>query len=214
MEGLFLYIREPLLYTKNRITEYIRQHSETLAFQILGNILLGGKDPSLFLHDCVLCLRRAILAKCRRLTQEILLRGLGVFSTTMKLTGRPDLQSRQRQADRQTHQCWVGRTQCRHCKQTVANVATAASFSFLLLWFYCISTKKETGLTVYRCSWLLDRENFGANYYKKLVEKKCLSQVIQVKAMLAQTIEIYVNFWPPKILIQNCLWLNLRHEEK
>lgn len=35
--------------------------------------------------------RRAILAKCRRLTQEILLRGLGVLRTTMKLTGRPDL---------------------------------------------------------------------------------------------------------------------------
>lgn len=39
----------------------------------------------------VLCLRCAILAKCRRLTQEILLRGLGVLRTTMKLTGRPDL---------------------------------------------------------------------------------------------------------------------------
>lgn len=42
---------------------------------------------------CVyLCLRCVILAKCRRLTQEILLSGLGVLKTTMKLTGRPDLQ--------------------------------------------------------------------------------------------------------------------------
>lgn len=33
----------------------------------------------------------AILARCNRLTQEILLRGLGVLKTTVKLTGRPDL---------------------------------------------------------------------------------------------------------------------------
>ena len=37
-------------------------------------------------------LRSAILDKCSRLTQEILLRGLGVLKTIMKLTGRPDLQ--------------------------------------------------------------------------------------------------------------------------
>lgn len=36
-------------------------------------------------------LLRAILARCRRLTQEILLIGLGVLKTTVKLTGRPDL---------------------------------------------------------------------------------------------------------------------------
>lgn len=35
--------------------------------------------------------RSAILAKCNLLTQEILLRGLGVMKTTMKLMGRPDL---------------------------------------------------------------------------------------------------------------------------
>lgn len=35
--------------------------------------------------------RSPILAKCNRLTQEILLRGLGVMKTTMKLMGRPDL---------------------------------------------------------------------------------------------------------------------------
>lgn len=40
------------------------------------------------------CLRSAILAKCRRLTQEILLRGLGVLKTTVKLTGRPDLEEK------------------------------------------------------------------------------------------------------------------------
>lgn len=34
----------------------------------------------------------AIFARWRRLTQEILLRGLGVLNTTMKLTGWPDLQ--------------------------------------------------------------------------------------------------------------------------
>lgn len=35
--------------------------------------------------------RSPILAKCNLLTQEILLRGLGVIKTTMKLMGRPDL---------------------------------------------------------------------------------------------------------------------------
>lgn len=35
--------------------------------------------------------RSPILAKCNLLTQEILLRGLGVMKTTMKLMGRPDL---------------------------------------------------------------------------------------------------------------------------
>ena len=36
--------------------------------------------------------RSPILAKCSLLTQEILLRGVGVMKTTMKLMGRPDLQ--------------------------------------------------------------------------------------------------------------------------
>lgn len=36
--------------------------------------------------------RSPILAKCNLLTQEILLKGLGVMKTTMKLMGRPDLQ--------------------------------------------------------------------------------------------------------------------------
>lgn len=35
--------------------------------------------------------RSPILAKCRRFTQEILLRGFGVMKTTMTLMGRPDL---------------------------------------------------------------------------------------------------------------------------
>ena len=35
--------------------------------------------------------RSPILAKCNLLTQEILLSGLGVMKTTMKLMGRPDL---------------------------------------------------------------------------------------------------------------------------
>lgn len=35
--------------------------------------------------------RSPILAKCNLLTQEILLRGLGVMKTTIKLMGRPDL---------------------------------------------------------------------------------------------------------------------------
>lgn len=38
-----------------------------------------------------LYLRSPILARCNLLTQEILLRGLGVMKTTMKLMGRPDL---------------------------------------------------------------------------------------------------------------------------
>lgn len=45
-------------------------------------------------------LLRAILARCRRLTQEILLIGLGVLKTTVKLTGRPDLSR-----DVHTHTC-------------------------------------------------------------------------------------------------------------
>lgn len=40
--------------------------------------------------------RSPILAKCNLLTQEILLRGLGVMKTTMKLMGRPDLQGESR----------------------------------------------------------------------------------------------------------------------
>lgn len=42
-------------------------------------------------HSPRLYSRSAILAKCNLLTQEILLRGLGVMKTTMKLMGRPDL---------------------------------------------------------------------------------------------------------------------------
>ncbi len=48
----------------------------------VNNVLLMFEIPHLL---------RAILARCRRLTQEILLIGLGVLKTTVKLTGRPDL---------------------------------------------------------------------------------------------------------------------------
>lgn len=44
--------------------------------------------------------RSPILAKCNLLTQEILLRGLGVMKTTMKLMGRPDLRR-----DSKEHEC-------------------------------------------------------------------------------------------------------------
>lgn len=81
-------------YWRKRTT-YLR----LVRFRSLEKCCLNENIPSFFLHDCALCLRCATLAKCRRLTQEILLRGLGVFSTTIKLTGRPDLQSRQRQTD-------------------------------------------------------------------------------------------------------------------
>lgn len=47
---------------------------------------LGPEAPSTGLYS-----RSPILAKCNLLTQEILLRGLGVMKTTMKLMGRPDL---------------------------------------------------------------------------------------------------------------------------
>lgn len=65
-------------------------------------------DKKVTLDECVLGLRSAILARCRRLTQDILLRGLGVFSTTMKLTGRPDLQKQ-----RHTHTSEVRRNPAR-----------------------------------------------------------------------------------------------------
>lgn len=44
-----------------------------------------------------LYLRSPILARCNLLTQEILLRGLGVMKTTMKLMGRPDLRGEGRE---------------------------------------------------------------------------------------------------------------------
>lgn len=69
------------------------QHTQNIviAFQKLA-IFGFNKKVTLDVCERVLGLRSAILARCRRLTQDILLRGLGVFSTTMKLTGRPDLQ--------------------------------------------------------------------------------------------------------------------------
>lgn len=66
----------------------------------------------------------AILARCRRLTQEILLRGLGVLKTTMKLTGRPDLRSNKIHA----------LTSCntRACTQTITtNIQTTPQLSLI-----------------------------------------------------------------------------------
>lgn len=66
----------------------------------------------------------AILARCNRLTQEILLRGLGVLKTTVKLTGRPDLWENTQETVRQkyTHLTNHGclKTQTRH-KMVVPN---------------------------------------------------------------------------------------------
>lgn len=68
------------------------------------------------------------------MTQEILLRGLGVLSTTIKLTGRPDLQTETKRRIR---------PELVPDQQTSSFVA--AEMLFPLRW------RPEMGLTAYRC---------------------------------------------------------------